>query len=212
MSEKLPHPDPRSERSRAALRKAALDLVTSHGLAALTASALCAAAGVARSTLYEHYESPSEPLADALLELFALEHPGALAEEGSQGRAALDPQSLLASGRPLSYPLFAHLERHAEVYTKIFRAGAAGAALVDRLMKATAESSRALHAPLRERSAVAIDEELVASYLAGALVSTAGVWLSREKRPSATEMAYWFSRMAAPGLLEVMGLGAILED
>lgn len=33
---------------------------------------------------------------------------------------------------------------------------------------------------------------------------------SADPRPSATEMAYWFSQMAAPGLLEVMGLEELL--
>ncbi len=57
-----------------------------------------------------------------------------------------------------------------------------------------------------------VDEELVAAYLAGAVIGTCRVWLACEPRVSALEMSYWFSRMAVPGLFQVMGLEKMLEN
>lgn len=46
---------------------------------------------------------------------------------------------------------------------------------------------------------------------AAAAVASARVWVLRENRQSAVSLAYWFSQMAAPGLLGIMGLGELLE-
>ena len=61
-------------------------------------------------------------------------------------------------------------------------------------------------------SSAELDEELTASFLAGAAVASARTWVLRENRQSAVSLAYWFSRMAAPGLLGIMGLDELLEE
>ena len=73
-------------------------------------------------------------------------------------------------------------------------------------------SSRAQHDALRKLSRETIDAELTAAYLAGATIGSSRAWVFSEPREPAIAMAYWFSRMAAPGLLDVMGLRDLLDD
>ena len=197
--------DPRVARTLRALEKTAVDVLRADGWPALTTARLCRTAGVARSTFYEHYKAPSEPVFAWLLRRFFESFP-----EYAGAPPRLDPRSLLASKRPLSYPVFAHVEENMDVYRRVL-GEPAGAAVARRFEAAVADVSRAQHAALRELSSVEVDAELTAAYLAGAAVASARVWIASDPRPSATEMAYWFSRMAAPGLLEVMGLEELLN-
>ena len=196
--------DPRVARTLHALEEAAVDVLRADGWPALTAARVCRTAGVARSTFYEHYDAPWEPVFAWLLRRFFESFP-----EYAGDPPRLDPRSLLASKRPLSYPVFAHVEENMDVYRRVL-CEPAGAAVARRFETAVAETSRAQHAALRELSTVDVDAELTAAYLAGAAVASARVWIASDPRPSATEMAYWFSQMAAPGLLEVMGLEDLL--
>ncbi|TVQ26776.1 MAG: hypothetical protein EA383_04475 [Spirochaetaceae bacterium] len=79
------------------------------------------------------------------------------------------------------------------------------------MIKRIADVSQHYHGALRALSAEPIEPELVAGYLAGALVEVSGRWITSKPRRSAAAMAYWFSQMAAPGLLETMGLSSLLE-
>jgi len=63
--------DPRALRSRAAIRDAFLRLVLEQRYHAISVRALIAAAGVARSTFYEHFRGKDEVLADSLRGPFA---------------------------------------------------------------------------------------------------------------------------------------------
>jgi hypothetical protein len=106
----------------------------------------------------------------------------------------LEPSTLLASGRPLSYPIFAHVEANIDFYRRAFE-DPRGAPLVRAFESAVAEVSRRQHA----------------AFLAGAAVASARVWVLRGDRQSAVSLAYWFSQMAAPGLLGIMGLEELLD-
>lgn len=196
--------DPRVARTLRTLEETAVDVLRTDGWPALTTARLCRDAGVARSTFYEHYDAPWEPVFAWLLRRFFETFP-----EYADDPPPLDPRSLLAGKRPLSYPVFAHVEEHLDVYRRVL-GEPAGAPVARRFEAAIAEVSRAQHAALRELSSVKVEAELTAAYLAGAAVASARVWIASHPRPSATEMAYWFSRMAAPGLLEVMGLEELL--
>lgn len=198
--------DPRVHRTIRAIEEASLELLETEGWDALTAARLCRAAGVARSTFYLHYESTWEPVFTALRRRFYERFP-----EYGTDPPALDPESLLASGRPLSYPVFAHIEEHVELY-RLILGSPDGAQVARRLEDSIAEISRAQHAALRELSSETIDADLTAAYLAGAAVASARMWIFSEPRRPASAMAYWFSRMAAPGLLEIMGLRHLLEE
>ena len=197
-----------------AFAQAALSILEGEGFEALTPARVAREAGSARTTFYLHFREPWQPVRDALVAAFAAEFPEVLESrdrESEEQRVDLDPETLLAAGRPLSYPLFAHVESHERAYTTIF-ADERGAPIVRSLTHLTALQSQAHHQTLRDRAPNEVDAEMVASYLAGALVQSAGTWIMRSPRKSATEMSYWFSELAAPGLLATMGLSDLLEE
>lgn len=185
---------------KAALREAAFAAAERGSWEGYTASSLCAAAGVSRSSFYAHYQEAWEPLAEALFESFGREF-GAFVS----GSTGLDPDSLLAGGKPLSYPFFAHVEAHEKAYAMALL-DPRGAGLKSAIEARAAALSEALHAPLRKASASFPDPGYTAAYLAGAMVASAAWWLRQEPRESAAAMAYRFSAMAAPGVLALMGL------
>lgn len=117
----------------------------------------------------------------------------------------MDPDSLLAGGKPLSYPFFAHVEAHERLYAMALL-DPRGAGLKSAIEARAASLSEALHAPLRKASSSFPEPGYTAAYLAGAMVASAAWWLGQKPRESAAAMAYRFSAMAAPGLLALMGL------
>jgi AcrR family transcriptional regulator len=93
--------DARSRRSRETLREAVLELSTTAPIAEVTASAICARAGVTRDTFYRHAESPVDLLADAL------------AAEIDEARTVLPHTDAIGDGERA---LLEHVRRRAEVY------------------------------------------------------------------------------------------------
>jgi AcrR family transcriptional regulator len=61
----------RSATTRAALADAAIDVLTEHGWAAVTAIEVCNRAGVTRGAFHHHYDALPALLADALRRLYA---------------------------------------------------------------------------------------------------------------------------------------------
>lgn len=78
-----------------------------------------------------------------------------------------------------------------------------------RVVNALAAASKAQHATLRAQSDNPIDPDLTAAYMAGSLMAAGAHWVMTGMEKSALEMAYWFSSMAAPGLLDLIGLSEI---
>ena len=73
--------DPRVQRTRAALRNAFNRLFIEHGYGSITPAAIAAAAGVGRSTFYDHYAGKAELLQDTVS---AVLQPLAQAAAGSE--------------------------------------------------------------------------------------------------------------------------------
>ncbi len=198
--------DRRIERTKRSLRDAAIAVLLKGGWDALLVQNVSDHANVGRSTFYLHYREAWEPLYEALREDYRKEFPGVIG-----GESALEPATLLTEGRPLSYPLFAHVEKHEKTYRLVF-ADPRGAPVEFLLRRDVAQISKTQHASLRDLAPDSVDPDLVAQYLAGAAVSTAGWWICRDERDSAVAMAYWFSNMVVPGLFRAMGLEELLGD
>ena len=205
--------DPRIERSRELLSAAAVQILQTGGWESLSVARLCSEAGVSRSTFYLQFQQAWEPIAAHIEQCFSSEHPELLDDT-----VTLNPETLLLKGHPLSYSFFAHLERHELLYQKIFETPHS-APLRHAITTRVAEISRMHHSVLRTlresgdtQKHEPLDAEYVAAYLSGALVELAGRWIVRSPRDSAAAMAYWFSQMAAPGLLQMMGLTSLLEE
>lgn len=206
MSNTSAHRDRRVERTKRALQQAAIELLLQRGWDALRVQTVCDHAGIGRSTFYLHYREVWEPLYSALREDYLQQFPRV-----GGSKSVLEPATLLAEGKPLSYPLFAHVENNEAVYRSVFT-DPRGAPVEFLLRRDVAEISKTQHASLRSLTTVKIDPELIAYHLAGAAVSTAGCWICRDERDSAIAMAYWFSNMVVPGLFRSMELEKLLDD
>lgn len=154
--------DPRTERTRATLRRALLEECASGPLDKVSVAALVRRAGVGRATFYVHY---------ADLEALAVDACAGIVREAVDAlhawRGVPDP----ASPPPALVDFFERLPGHAALYRELLRPGGGG------------PLGRVLHRDLRARSraeralAGAPDPELVASAVAGAFTGVLADWL-----------------------------------
>ena len=100
--------DARALRSRARLHEAVLELAHATPVEQLTATAVASAAGVHRSTFYEHATSPDALLRQALL------------SELDELRADLlvDPRDTVAAVTETTRRVLEHVLRHLEIYRR----------------------------------------------------------------------------------------------
>lgn len=179
--------------------EAAVDVLLKKGWRGMSISAICSRARLSRSTFYDHFQFAQEPVWEYALERFFQKHGNLV-----QGTVRLDPDSLLLGGKPLSWPLFDHVWEHRELYRYILspEGGVLWPSMLDRI----AQISRRLHEPIRNMATQEQDPELIATYLSGAILGVLRWWVNASVPPTPVTMAYWFSAMAAPGLLSLQGI------
>lgn len=169
-----------ADATRDVVLRAALDLLLSDGVGALTAQRLHEASGVARSTIYRHWPTPDD-VVDDLLEVAArTEHPVPTGDVDADLAAALDALLWRLRHRPVA-PLLAAL----------MAGPASDAALIARRTRYVGTLLEPFHAALRAVSPpvpAALRDELV-SLVAGPVLLT---WLATGKPPTRAK--------AAPGL------------
>ncbi len=188
--------DRRFQRTRQALQQALLTLINEQPFDQITVQQVIDRADVARKTFYAHYADLHELLWDCLEQFFA-ETVAAL------GRA--DSDTLLLDGKPLSYSIFRHVADHVAFYRLILSAHGS-AAVVARLIEFMAQQSYELHAPFRAVAPrITVPPHLIAHHLAGAVVGSIVWWLKQPDPPSPETMAYTFSQLAAPGVMNALG-------
>lgn len=189
--------DRRVQHTKAALRIALLELLEEKPLAEITVTDLADRADIARKTFYAHYYDVKELLWDSKVRIF---------EELRESLGELNPNSLLADGKPLSYPVFAHVATHRSFYQAMFSEEGT-ADFIMRMMHYIAEVSYRHHAPLRDIAPqMSLPPRYINYFLSGAILSSIVWWLEQDDPPTDVEMAYRFSQLAAPGVLAAMGL------
>ncbi|MDX2140212.1 MAG: TetR/AcrR family transcriptional regulator C-terminal domain-containing protein [Chloroflexota bacterium] len=189
--------DRRERKTHAALEAALLDLLASKDYDAITVQEICDRADIARKTFYEHYVDKHALLAAYTERVFA-------ALQASVG--GLDADTLLADGKPLTYPVFKHVQDYARFYRAMLGSHSTSAFIM-RLLDYAAQVSYERHAPLRAAAPrITVPPELIAHYLAGALLGSIHWWLKTDLQATAETMAYQFSQLAVPGILDALGL------
>jgi AcrR family transcriptional regulator len=172
-------------------------LIAQKGFADLSIAEICDRAGIARRTFYHHFADQHELLWATVESVF-----DRLAED----MARLDADSLLANSKPLTYPIFKHIEDNAPLY-RVMLSEDGTVHFILRLMGYLAQLSYEKHAPLRQMARhISVEPTLTAHFLAGAVVNVVIWWLEHDLQPSAEAMAYTFSQLAAPGVLQALGL------
>jgi len=154
-------------------------------------------ADIARKTFYAHYKNKEQLLWHSLETHFQLVE--------SQ-TSDLNADTLLMDNKPLSYPIFKHVEAYKLFYRGMLLQPEASAFIFqfwDYLSKASFEK----HQPLRDIAPfMTVPPDLMADMLAGALLGTLRWWLRTDMQDTAEQMAYRFSQVVAPGVMESMGL------
>lgn len=172
--------DARQLRSRSKLFAAILELAADQRAEDLSVTEVATAAGVHRSTFYEHADSPATLLREALE--FELD------DVRERYLTHVDPGSIPDALRDVTRAVLEHVLQHAEIYR---RGLAAGGTLHDFLSAHFQQSSRLL---LDERLLVAPDvpgvpranvEAAAIRYVADGTVGAIAVWLREPGDPDA---------------------------
>lgn len=153
---------------------------------------------IARKTFYAHYVSKDALLWSSLEANF---------HEIEKTMGELRPDTLLAGGKPLSYPMFKHVAEYALFYKSVLIDEPEEARFVLQFMDYIAQQSFARHQPLRDAAPfMSVPPTLIAEVLSGALIGSLRWWLKNDLSDTTEQMAYRFSQLMAPGVLQTMGL------
>ncbi len=154
-------------------------------------------ADIARKTFYAHYKNKEQLLWHSLETHFQMIE----AETNT-----LNPDTLLMDNKPLTYPIFKHVEAYCVFYRNMLTQADASA-FVFQFWDYLAQKSYEKHKPLRDVAPfMSVPPELMAEMLAGALLGSLRWWLKTDMDDSAEQMAYRFSQIIAPGVMQSMGL------
>lgn len=186
-------PDRRKPRTKQLLRDALIALIPEKGYDAISVQDIADRANVGRATFYTHFGDKEALLLDTLHTLF----------DDLKIRLA-DPHPPQTLGElPLAALPFQHAAEYQDLYlaTLFSEQGAIAISNGIREYLATAITHRlstvsALHTP-------SIPIEMVAQYIAGAMLSLIGWWLRGNRTQSAEEMAQIFRTMTLPMLQSV---------
>jgi AcrR family transcriptional regulator len=189
--------DRRYLRSEKLLINAMLALISEKAFAAITLHDIVTRANVARKTFYAHYESKEHLLWHSLEYHF---------QSLEQTMTDLNPDTLLMNNKPLSYPVFQHVAEYRLFYRTMFEQPDS-AAFVYQFWDYLAQQSYRKHQTLREIAPfISVPPELTAEMLAGALLGALRWWLRGTMEETPEQMAYRFSQLMAPGVLQSLGL------
>lgn len=167
--------DARQQKTFARLSAAVLDLATRGPVTEVTVSALAAAAGVHRSTVYEYATSPAHLLEQVLRgELDALR---------LQYLVDVDPADAAAAVVGVTRAVLRHVDEHDAVYRRGLGAESGAASLHAMLSEHFQASIDLL---LEQHSLVVpaeddIERRAVARYLADGIIGAIDVWLTRPR-------------------------------
>lgn len=172
--------DPRKQRSRDRLYAAALALAARQPVASLTATQIAAAAGVHRSTFYEHADSP-----EGLVESALTAELDVLRDELMKDRA--DAATAVAT---VTEGVLRHILRHVDLYRRELAEGGGVRAMLGRHFRGTTETLLArgrVEIPVVVGGVPAADvSDAAARFLADGTVGIIDGWL-RHPSPRAED-------------------------
>jgi AcrR family transcriptional regulator len=172
--------DPRIARTRASLQEALLGLCRDTEYATVSISDITDAAGINRSTFYQHYADKEELLADALDGF--VEQAAAQIEASQLNAPDADPREMIGK-------FLEHVRENAALYRMIL--GPAGSPMIVAQLRgriiALAQSGLA-KAP---RDSKSIPVNVAAASIAGSFISIVREWLNMKPLPTADRATAW---------------------
>ncbi|MFF2371401.1 TetR/AcrR family transcriptional regulator [Agromyces sp. NPDC058110] len=180
--------DARVERTRRALQQAALELARAGRFDDATVVDITDAAGVNRSSYYQHYDDRDSLLADAIE-----------AAEIEAAAAAPTPTSVPAQLPPSMIAALRHFETDADLYRRLL--GERGSPIVAARIRARFEAqARAGVISSGTTAFEGLPIDIVAAGIAGSCLAVIQAWLELEPRPSIEVAAGWVWRvLVGPG-------------
>ncbi len=169
------HNDPRVRKTRRGLRDALLRLIVRNGYDAITIRDIAEEADMARVTFYRHYLNKEELLADCLDKLY---------EELGERTPPITLERLQSGYSPVRN-YFEHLEEQKELYRILFTSRRAHIAH-NQMRHHLAQRVQEILARHESR---AVPSEIMAYYVAGALMGLGRWWLEHDVPYSAHHMA-----------------------
>ncbi|MBV9795320.1 MAG: TetR/AcrR family transcriptional regulator [Actinobacteria bacterium] len=162
--------DPRALRTREKLVSAFHDAITESDPRQMTVSALARAAGVNRTSFYEHFASPEDLAIHALSELFDVVSNADIALRSEHTVSGAE-----ASRRAL-HEIVAFVGERRDSYARLLGPGAAPQ-LVRAVAEAFTERTVLALEPMDVRPPAA-DPRVTAQFLAGGVLGVVGAWLA----------------------------------
>jgi AcrR family transcriptional regulator len=192
----LKKPDRRKTRTRRLLRDALLGLILEKGYDQVTVQDIADRANLGRATFYLHFVDKEDLLMSSLREMF----------DDLKARFGLPAAPTLPLELPLRAVPFQHAEEHRDIYRVILLSEQGTVAVLNGIRDYLAESiQERIEAVQGTAGTTRVPIEVVAHYLAGALLSMIGWWLRQERPYSAEAMADLFQQLALPSLMSVFG-------
>ncbi len=189
--------DKRYRRTERALTEAVIQIIKEKTWDAVTIEDIVSRADIARKTFYAHYENKEQLLWKSLETHFEM-----IEEQTNE----LNINTLLMDKKPLSYPIFKHVKEFKLFYGNVLNS-ANSAIFLFQFIDYLSQKSFEKHKPLRDIAPfMTVSPELMSNILSGALVGALRWWLNSDMQDSTEEMAYRFSQITAPGVMQSMGL------
>jgi AcrR family transcriptional regulator len=209
--------DRRIQRTRQALRKALMELITEKGYDSLSVEEITQRADIGRATFYKHYKDKEDLLVDEFSELanerarslsgipFSAWLPGA--ENPDQGMETRPSPPFLL--------VFQHIADNAELYRILLKSEKSDR-ILERIRKIVAQSITGFMQTKLENDPIPllfeVPIDLLAAYFSGALLSCVDWWMEQGNSYSTEEMTRMFQRLFFPGARKIMGVSKSGRD
>jgi AcrR family transcriptional regulator len=179
--------DPRILRTQESLQHALLELCRTEDFATLSISSIVDAAGVNRSTFYQHYADKETLLADAL-DAFVTEAQAQL--DAASGGGSDNDNGVELHPRDLILRYFVHVRENVALYRTVL-SSSGPPVIVERLVsRVSALAERGLAAQPAEASGK-MPVNIAAASLAGSFVGILREWINMSPLPSAEKATDW---------------------
>jgi AcrR family transcriptional regulator len=190
-------PDRRKPRTRRLLRDALISLILEKGYDAVTVQDITDRANLGRATFYLHFEQGKDQLLmTSLREMF----------DDLKSRIAPPSPDTAFSDTTIRVVPFQHAFEYRDLYRVTLLSQHGTAAIVNGIREYLAVS-------LRERIDVAVGDhqplvplDVLANYLAGAMISLISWWLKQDSNYTAEQMADMFRQLSQPTISTVLGI------
>lgn len=189
-------PDRRIQRTRQLLRDALISLILEKGYDAVTVQEITERANLGRATFYIHYNNKEELLLSNLHEVFN----DLKARFGEPSR-----EQFLAPDQTLRAIPFQHALENRDLYRVTLFSEQGTAAIMRGIREYIANELKTRMEAILAEGEMPLPAEVVANYLAGAMLALIGWWLEHDTPYSPDMMAEMYQQLTLPTLSMMLG-------